>query len=118
MKRKRCCALVAGLMAAAIAPVVARAPEPALSLPRDVRDLEEALEDCLGTMLEGWELVDYATSLVNQKFTRFSFCHLWETSVLAFKNRRGFSDHYEIAFGRLHAVRSCSVRASGGLATR
>ena len=111
MKRKRCCALVAGLMAAAIAPVVARAPEPALSLPRDVRDLEEALEDCLGTRLDGWELVDYATSLVNQKCTRFSLWHLWETSGLAFKNSRGFSDQYNIALGRLLAGLGYEVRA-------
>lgn len=94
---------VAGLGAAAAAPVVARAPEPALNLPRDVRTLGEALEDCLVTRLEGWALVDYAAALVNQKFTRYSLWHLWETSGWAFKNSRGFSDQYNLALGRLLA---------------
>lgn len=94
---------LAGLTAVALAPVVLRAPEPALSLPRDIRDLDEALDDCLGTRLDGWELVDYATELVNQKFTRYSLWHFWETSGLAFKNSRGFSDQYNLALGRLLA---------------
>lgn len=118
MKRKWCFALVASLLSVAAAPVVARAPEPALSLPRDVRDLDEALDDCLGAKLDGWRLVDYATSLVNQKFTRYSLWHLWESSGLAFKNSRGFSDQYNIALGRLlaglgfevHAVHAGRVR--------
>ena len=75
---------VAGLAAAAFTPVVLRAPKPAMNLPRDVRDLHEALEDCLESRLDGWELVDFATRLVNEKFTRYSVWHLWENSGLAF----------------------------------
>lgn len=94
---------VARALAVVVAPVVWRAPEPSLSLPHDVRDLEEALDDCLGTRLDGWELVNYATALVNQKFTRYSTWHLWETSGAAFKNSRGYSIQYNLALGRLLA---------------
>lgn len=105
------CVAGAVVLGVAVAPVVARAPEPALSLPRDVRTLHEALDDCLGTRLEGWALVDYATALVNQKFTHYSLWHLWETSGQAFKNSRGFSDQYNLALGRLLAGLGFEVHA-------
>lgn len=89
---------------AIVVPVVVRAPEPALNLPRDVRTLEEALDDCLGTQHTGWELVDYATGLVNQKFTRYSLWHLWETSGQAFERSRGCSAQYNLALGRVLAA--------------
>ena len=92
---------VAGLAAAAFTPVVLRAPKPAMNLPRDVRDLHEALEDCLESRLDGWELVDFATRLVNEKFTRYSVWHLWENSGLAFKNSRGFSEQYNLGLARI-----------------
>lgn len=113
MKRKWWFAAAAAGAAAVVTayPVVTRAPEPALSLPRDVRDLSEALDDCLGSRLDGWELVDYATRLVNQKFTRYSIWHLWESSGLAFKNSRGFADQYNIALGRLLAGLGFRVQA-------
>ena len=104
-------AAVASMVAAVAAPVVAKAPEPALSLPRDVRNLDEALDDCVSTRLDGWDLVDYTTNLVNQKFTRYSLWHLWEGSGLAFKNSRGFSDQYNIALGRLLAGLGYEVQA-------
>ncbi len=103
MKRKGWLAAGAGLVAVAVAPVLARAPEPALSLPRDVRDLDEAMDDCLDSRLDGWELVDYATALVNQKFTRYSLWHLWEGSSRAFRNSRGCALQYNLALGRLLA---------------
>lgn len=100
-----------GALVAVAVPVVVRAPEPALSLPRDVRDLDEALDDCLGARLDGWALVDYATALVNQKFSRYSLWHLWESSGLAFHNSRGFSDQYNLALGRLLAGLGFEVQA-------
>lgn len=101
---------IAAVVAVAAAPVIARAPEPTLNLPRDVRTLDEALNDCLGCRLEGWALVDYATALVNQKFTRYSLWHLWETSGQAFKNSRGFSDQYNLALARLLTSLGFKVR--------
>lgn len=95
----------------AVAPVVVRAPEPALSLPRDVRTLDEALDDCLGSGLDGWELVDHATRLVNQKFSRFSLWHLWESSGLAFQHSRGFSEQYNLALARVLAALGFEVQA-------
>ena len=89
---------------AVIVPIVVRAPEPALNLPRDVRTLEEAVDDCMGTRLAGWELVDYATHLVNQKFTRYSLWHLWESSGQAFERSRGCSVQYNLALGRVLAA--------------
>ncbi|GAA2179298.1 hypothetical protein GCM10009785_05420 [Brooklawnia cerclae] len=94
---------VAGVVGVIAVPVVARAPKPVPNLPRDVRTLDEALDDCLATSLDGWELVDYATRLVNQKFTRYSLWHLWEGSGVAFRNSRGFSDQYNMALGRVLA---------------
>ena len=102
---------VAGLAAAAFTPVVLRAPKPAMNLPRDVRDLHEALEDCLESRLDGWELVDFATRLVNEKFTRYSVWHLWENSGLAFKNSRGFSEQYNLGSARVLSGLGYDVQA-------
>lgn len=110
--------VLTGAAAVAVAPVVIRAPKPALNLPRDIRTLDEALGDCLASGQDGWDLVDYATRLVNEKFTRYSVWHLWENSGLAFANSRGFSEQYNLALARVlaglgyevHAVHARHVR--------
>lgn len=94
---------IAATASAIAVPVVVGAPKPVPSWPHDVRTLDEAVDDCLVSGLDGWALVDYATALVNQKLTRYSLWHLWESSGVAFRNSRGFSDQYNIALGRLLA---------------
>ncbi|WP_341730236.1 hypothetical protein [Brooklawnia sp.] len=113
MKSKGACWLAGLVVASALgfAPVVARAPKPAMNLPRDVRDLHEALADCLESRLDGWELVDYTTRLVNDKFTRYSIWHLWENSGQAFKNSRGFSEQYNLALARILSGLGFNVQA-------
>ncbi|NLA28099.1 MAG: hypothetical protein GX875_00350 [Propionibacterium sp.] len=113
MKLKPACwiAVAAGTTAAVFAPVVIRAPKPALNLPGDVRDLHEAMADCVDSRLNGWELVDYATRLVSEKFTRYSVWHLWENSGIAFKNSRGFSEQYNLALGRILSGLGYEVQA-------
>jgi len=97
MRMKRALPALLGLAAAALVPVIVKAPQAVPSLPQDVRTIEEAVTNCRASGLQGWELVDHATHLVNSKFTRYSCWHLWETPERAFRNSRGFSDQYNTA---------------------
>lgn len=125
-RRSRCvraASLLGGLAVATTVPVVLRAPRPVISRPDGMDTTEDAIQVCQGTGLIGWELVDEAIELVNDKFTRYSCWHLWEGSGRAFRNSRGYSDQFNLALARilsglgfevhvLHAARVRSIPAA------
>ena len=102
LRRKiRLAALAAGSLGAVVLPLIRRAPLPALNLPYDVRTVDEAVEHCRTCQCDGWELVDHATALVNEKFTRYSTWHLWESPRRAFQHSRGYSEQYNMALAEI-----------------
>ncbi len=85
------------LAAAAALPVVLAAPRAERANPEGVRTLDDTVHRCRASALRGWDLVSFATDLVNRKFTRYSAWHLWESPSLAFLNSRGQSNQYNLA---------------------
>jgi transglutaminase-like putative cysteine protease len=85
------------LMAPALKDLVDRKPTGA----RGVVSLDGARRLCERTSLQGWELVDFATGLVHDKFTVYSCRNLWDTPALAFKYGMGYCTQYNLALGQL-----------------
>ena len=110
MKRSRrngllvvACAVTAGLVGV-LAPVVVTAPPPVRrpGMPAsDLNSLGDVVASCRDTGLDGWALVDHATALVNQRMTRHSVWHLWETPGVAYARQRGFSGQYNLALAHV-----------------
>ncbi len=64
-------------------------------------DLTEAVAACRAGGGTGWDLVDYATRLVNARFETYSVLHPWECPAAAFRRRRGSCTQYN---GALAAI--------------
>jgi transglutaminase-like putative cysteine protease len=91
-------ASLTGLMLApALRDLVNRQPTGA----RGVVSLEGAYRLCRKTSLEGWELVDFATRLIHDKFRIYSCRNLWDTPALAFKYGMGYCTQYNLALAQL-----------------
>lgn len=92
------------LTAAAVAVLLA----PFLRAPR-ARQVDEGATPSIDTAVQtlqlsgltGWDLVDEAIEVVNDRFQDYSIWHLWEGAELSFRHRRGFSDQYNLALGHI-----------------
>lgn len=94
-------AIAVGIAGAAVAPLVLQAPRPQRAQPEGVRTIADAIAVCRASGLSGWELVEYARSLVHRKFTRYSILNLWETPGMAFRNSRGYCNQYNGALAEI-----------------
>lgn len=106
---KRSLALLVGL-AGLVAPVVAAAPRPQRRRPQGVATIEDAVEACRASGLEGWDLVDHATALVHAKYSHYSCYHWWETPRQSFERSRGQSNQYNTALARVLRALGFHVR--------
>lgn len=68
---------------------------------RGIVSLEGAYRLCKKTTLQGWELVDFATRLVHDKFRIYSCRNLWDPPRLAFKYGMGYCTQYNLALAEL-----------------
>ena len=93
--------LVAGAAVAAMAPVVASAPDNQVLTPDGVCTVEDAVARLRDTGLSGIELVDAATDLVRAKFAKYSAWRLWESPGRAFEKSRGYSGQYNIVLAQV-----------------
>lgn len=85
----RCAVIIAG---AAIAPVIATAPrgtDPGTTV-------SGLIDRASRSGLQGWELVDHATSLVHQSFDHYSAWHVWESPKQALAHGRGAAQHANV----------------------
>lgn len=85
------------MMAPALKDLIKRQPYGA----RGVVTLEGAYRLCKKTSFRGWELVDFATRLVHDKFRTYSVRNLWDTPALAFKYGMGYCTQYNLALAQL-----------------
>lgn len=117
-------AVIAGL-AGVLAPVIATAPRPVRQPGTPASELDslgDVVAACRASGLDGWPLVDHATALVNQRMTRQSVWHLWETPATAYAHQHGFSEQYNLALGhvlrqlgfRVEVVHAARVRFTAG----
>jgi hypothetical protein len=91
-------ASLTGLMLApALRDLIKRQPSGA----RGVVTLEGAYRLCKKTQMQGWELVDFTTRLVHDKFRIYSVRNLWDTPALAFKYGMGYCTQYNLALAQL-----------------
>lgn len=94
-------AVAAGAAGVAVAPVLLRAPRAVQAHPDGVHTIRDAIWAGRTSGLSGWELVEFARSLVHRKFTRFSILNLWETPGRAFRNSRGYANQYNGALAEI-----------------
>lgn len=97
MSRAR--SLAVGL-AAFLGPPAALAPESQVRRP-EVPDLAAAVALCRAQEANGWELVDFATRLVNDKYDHYSAWHLWLTPQRSFSQCHGLSLQYNQALAEV-----------------
>ncbi|HEX2858161.1 MAG TPA: hypothetical protein VHO26_11925 [Propionibacteriaceae bacterium] len=98
MTRSRRSALVrrgglAALVAAALAPVVARAPQGSATGPSPAALADQAR----ATGLSGWALVDDATMRVHRSLAHQSSWHLWYTPAASLRHGQGRDTQYNLA---------------------
>ncbi len=63
----------------------------------DVTTLDDAVQACRRTGLQGWALIAYAQHLVARKFAIYSTRNLWDTPARAFEYGMGYCTQYNLA---------------------
>jgi hypothetical protein len=66
-----------------------------------ITTLDDAVDACRRTGLQGWELVAYAQQLVARKFAIYSTRNLWDTPSRAFEYGLGYCTQYNLALKQL-----------------
>jgi hypothetical protein len=66
-----------------------------------VTTIDDAVETCKRTGLQGWELVAYAQKLAARKFT-YSRRNPWDTSARAFERGMGYCQQQALALKRIY----------------
>lgn len=84
----------------AVAPVVALAPK-ASRRRGDVPDLSSAVDACRASGRDGWELVGFATRLVNDTYEHYSAWHLWVSPDRSLERAQGLSLQYNQALAEV-----------------
>lgn len=96
---RRATKLVTGLVGF-LAPPAVFSPTPQVRRP-EIATLEDAVKVCQESELSGWPLVDFATSLVNDKYSHYSAWHLWLTPEQSFAQSQGLSLQYNQALAAI-----------------
>jgi hypothetical protein len=82
-------------------PLLRRLPKPGRVSMDGITTIEEAVEACRHTQLQGWDLVAYAQQLVARKFT-YSRLNTWETPSRAFERGMGYCEQQALALKKIY----------------
>jgi hypothetical protein len=82
-------------------PLLRRLPKPGHVSMDGITTIDEAVEACRRTGLQGWELVAYAQNLVARKFT-YSRLNTWDTPSRAFERGMGYCEQQALALKRIY----------------
>jgi hypothetical protein len=66
-----------------------------------ITTIDDAVEACRRTQLQGWELVDYAQNLAAKKFT-YSRLNTWDTPSRAFERGMGYCEQQALALKKIY----------------
>jgi transglutaminase-like putative cysteine protease len=66
-----------------------------------VTTIDDAVEACLRTHLQGWDLVAYAQNLAARKFT-YSRLNTWDTPSRAFERGMGYCEQQALALKKIY----------------
>lgn len=83
-----------------------------------LRTVDDVVDACRASGLQGWPLVDLATSLVHRMYTRYSCWHLWLSPARSLAAGQGCSTQYNLALAQIlrrlglsvHVVHASRVR--------
>ena len=82
-------------------PLLRRLPKSGRVSMDGITTIEDAVEACRRTKLEGWDLVAYAQQLVARKFT-YSRLNTWETPSRAFERGMGYCEQQALALKHIY----------------
>ena len=82
-------------------PLLRRLPKPDRVSMDGITTIEDAVEACRRTKLQGWDLVAYAQHLVARKFT-YSRLNTWETPSRAFERGMGYCEQQALALKHIY----------------
>jgi hypothetical protein len=82
-------------------PLLRRLPKPGRVSMDGITTIDDAVEACRRTRLEGWDLVAYAQHLVARKFT-YSRLNTWDTPSRAFERGMGYCEQQALALKKIY----------------
>jgi hypothetical protein len=82
-------------------PLLRRLPKPGRASMDGVITIEDAVEACRRTKLQGWDLVAYAQNLAARKFT-YSRLNTWDTPSRAFERGMGYCEQQALALKKIY----------------
>jgi hypothetical protein len=68
---------------------------------QEVETLDDAVDACRRSGLEGWDLVTFAQRLVCSKFAIYSCRNLWDSPAQAFRYGMGYCTQYNLALQQI-----------------
>ena len=97
-----------GLVAAGIValymltlPLLRRLPRESRVSMDGITTIDDAVEACRRTHLQGWDLVAYAQNLTARKFT-YSRLNTWDTPSSAFERGMGYCEQQALALKKIY----------------
>ena len=82
-------------------PLLHRLPRPGRVSMDGITTIDDAVEACQQTKLQGWDLVAYAQHLVARKFT-YSRLNTWDTPSRAFERGMGYCEQQALALKKIY----------------
>ncbi len=82
-------------------PLLRRLPKPSHVSLDGVMTIDDAVEACRQTHLQGWDLVAYAQNLAARKFT-YSRLNTWDTPSRAFERGMGYCEQQALALKKIY----------------
>jgi transglutaminase-like putative cysteine protease len=82
-------------------PLLRRLPKQGRVSMDGITTIDDAVEACRRTQLQGWELVAFAQNLAAQKFT-YSRLNTWDTPSRAFERGMGYCEQQALALKKIY----------------
>jgi transglutaminase superfamily protein len=82
-------------------PLVRRLPKQSRVSMDGITTIDDAVEACKRTHLQGWDLVAYAQNLAARKFT-YSRLNTWDTPSRAFERGMGYCEQQALALKKIY----------------
>lgn len=82
-------------------PMLRRLPKQGRVSMDGITTIDDAVEACRRTQLQGWELVAYAQNLAARKFT-YSRLNTWDTPSRAFERGMGYCEQQALALKKIY----------------
>jgi hypothetical protein len=82
-------------------PLLRRLPKPGRVSMNGITTIDDAVEACWRTHLQGWDLVAYAQDLAARKFT-YSRLNTWDTPSRAFERGMGYCEQQALALKEIY----------------